>query len=123
MVFAPNVSADSIDPDDIQANPLNEDFAESLLDEQSSKDNFTSDRDFTTAFNLSRALGASFAEHLQARRQVPRQGQAARELHPRLRPDDDFPLTSFTDPDFDPATTIIDGRYVMGPFVGSAQGR
>jgi TonB-dependent receptor len=123
VVFAPNVSADAIDPDDIQANPLNEDSAQSLLDEQSSEDNFTSDRDFTTAFNLSRALGASSQSIFKLGAKYRDKAKRRENSTLLFGPDGDFPLTSYTDPGFEPATTIIDGRYVMGPFVGSSQGR
>jgi TonB-dependent receptor len=57
--FAPNVSADSIDPDNIQANPLNEDIGEFVLDEQVVENNFTSDRDIVGQVNLARSLGGA----------------------------------------------------------------
>ncbi len=50
--FAPNVSADAIDPDNIQANPLNEDFAAFVFDEQEFNDDFNRDRDIVGAINL-----------------------------------------------------------------------
>jgi TonB-dependent receptor len=57
--FAPNVSAESIDPANIQANPLNEDFNAFTLDEQEFNDDFNRDRDFVTAVNLRIPLAAT----------------------------------------------------------------
>jgi TonB-dependent receptor len=123
VVFDPNVSPDSIDPDDIRANPRNEDSALSLLHEQSSEDNLTSDRDFTAALNLARPLGARSMSFLKLGAKYRDKAKKRENATTLYEPDDDLPLTSYSDPGFDPATTIIDGRYVMGPFVGPAQGR
>lgn len=50
--FNPNVSPGSIDPENIQANPLNENINEFVFDELTSGDNFTSESSFTAQFNL-----------------------------------------------------------------------
>ena len=50
--FDPNVSASSIDPENIQANPLNEDINEYVFKELVNSNNFTSDRDFTAQVNF-----------------------------------------------------------------------
>ncbi len=56
VIFNPNVSPDSIDPDNIQANPLNENINLYQFAELIRADNFTSDRDFTAQFNASLPL-------------------------------------------------------------------
>ncbi len=53
VVFNPNVSPTMIDPRNIQANPQNEDFSLFELNEVTSDDNFTSDRDIAFQFNAS----------------------------------------------------------------------
>ncbi len=50
--FNPNVSPSSIDPENIQANPLNEDINEFVFDELTSADNFTKESSFTAQFNM-----------------------------------------------------------------------
>ncbi len=49
--FMPNVSPDSIDPDNIQANPLNEDLSLYEFDEAVLENNTTNERDFRVRFN------------------------------------------------------------------------
>ena len=52
MNFAPNVTPTSIDPDNIQANPLNEDLAPYTFNSQIRATNFAKDRDIVGAANL-----------------------------------------------------------------------
>ncbi len=61
--FNPNVTPNSIDPENIQANPLNEDINEFVFDELTYGDNFTSENSFTAQFNLAIPLrtGRNFA--------------------------------------------------------------
>jgi TonB-dependent receptor len=124
VVFDPNVSPESIDPDDIRANPLNEDFSKFTLNEQSSENNLTSDRDWTGAFNLTRAfLGDSRSSFLKLGAKYRDKTKKRENSTTVYDPDGTFPLSDYTDPGFSPGTTIIDGRYVMGPFIGPSQGR
>jgi TonB-dependent receptor len=124
VAFAPNVTATSIDPDDIRANPLNEDFSKFTLNEQSSEDNFTSDRDWTGAVNLTRAFLGDSRNGLFKLGAKFRNKSKGRDNNTTVYdPDGTFLLADYADPSFSPSTTIIDGRYVMGPFVGPAQGR
>jgi TonB-dependent receptor len=122
--FAPNVTPTSIDPDDIRANPLNEDFSKFTLNEQSSEDNFTSDRDWTGAVNLTRAiLGDSRNGFFKLGAKLRSKSKRRDNATTVFDPDGDFRLLDFADPGFSPSTTIIDGRYVMGPFVSPAEAR
>ena len=61
--FMPNVSPTSIDPDNIQANPLNEDLSEYEFDDAAREDNTTSERVYRFKFNVSAPLptGDGFA--------------------------------------------------------------
>ncbi len=122
--FTPNVTPDSIDPDDIRANPLNEDVAKYTLNQQSTQVKFTEDRDWVASVNLSRAfvadgrggllkIGAKYRDKAKSRNDTTT----------IFKPSGNVFLTSYTDPGFPPDTTIIDGRYVMGPFVSPQQGR
>ena len=65
--FEPNVTPGSIDPENIQANPLNENINEFVFDELTSGDNFTSESSFTAQFNLAIPLraGNNFAGTLK----------------------------------------------------------
>lgn len=56
VVFDPNVSATSIDPNNIQANPLNEDINAYTLDELTNERSFTSDRNYMGALNVKSRL-------------------------------------------------------------------
>jgi TonB-dependent receptor len=124
VVFDPNVSPTSIDPDNIQANPLNEDLSKSILNSQSSDDNFTSDRDWVAALNLTRSfLGDSGSALFKLGAKYRDKNKKRDDSTIEYSPTGTFYLNDFTDPGFDPATTIIDGRYVMGPFVSPSEGR
>ena len=60
--FAPNVTPTSIDPDNIQANPQNENLAQSTSSTQQLRaTNFAKDRDIVGAANLRRAARAAAA--------------------------------------------------------------
>jgi len=54
--FDPNVTPDSIDPDDIRANPQNEDINELFLDEIARDVQFAEEKDLVGAANFSRAF-------------------------------------------------------------------
>ncbi|MCB1025669.1 MAG: TonB-dependent receptor, partial [Acidobacteria bacterium] len=51
--FAPNVTPNSIDPNNIQANPLNEDLAAYTFDDAVRESNLTNERNFNMHFNAS----------------------------------------------------------------------
>ena len=80
VLFEPNVSAAFIDPNNLQANPLNENLAAFTLDDQVVENNLTTDRDVVGTFDLRVPLGLrrNFRRHGQGRREVPRQAQDAR---------------------------------------------
>ncbi len=57
--FAPNVTPASIDPTNIQANPLNEDINAYTFNQQIRATNFAKDRDFVAAVNVRKAMATS----------------------------------------------------------------
>ena len=59
VIFNPNVSPTSIDPDNIQANPQNEDFGLYEFDEASFENNVTTERAFRASANFSAPLPVS----------------------------------------------------------------
>ena len=61
VTFLPNVTASSIDPDNIQANPQNEVLANYNFNSQLTAINFAKDRDIVGAFNARTPLTTSAA--------------------------------------------------------------
>jgi TonB-dependent receptor len=117
-LFNPNVSADSIDPDNIQADPVNEDINEFTLDEMSFDSNKTTDRHVVVAADLSQPFGGvtgnpgrwQFGTKLRFQKKDRDNNTTVAE------PEDDIFLSNVEDADFD-GGAIIDGRYVVGPHV------
>ncbi len=52
VIFAPNVTPTFIDPDNVQANPLNEDINAYTFQQQVRATNFAKDRDVVGTFNI-----------------------------------------------------------------------
>jgi TonB-dependent receptor len=119
--FAPNVSPGAIDPDNIQANPLNEDLSAFALAEQELSDNFNRERDFVGAINMRLPLPArdGFAGFVKFGGKF-RNKQKDQDDNARVsEPEDDIFLADYTDSGFDPGN-FLDGRYTPGPFVDPA---
>jgi TonB-dependent receptor len=110
------VSPDSIDPDDIQANPQNQDFSAYVLDGLSQEVNFTKDRDIVGALNLRYFLGSGgdvsgwlkFGGKFRAKKKERDNQEVEFDI------EDDVFLTDVPTTD---VGTILDGRYDVGPFV------
>lgn len=115
VVFQPNVSPDSINPDNIQANPLNEDINEFLLDEIVVGKNITNERDWVGSFNVatpfsaSSGLGGLFKFGGKYRYKKKARNNEAVEFGP----EDDILLSDFLDRDYQPRR-FLDGRYRPG---------
>ncbi|MCO6509174.1 MAG: TonB-dependent receptor plug domain-containing protein, partial [Aridibacter famidurans] len=115
VVFDPNVSPGSINPENIQANPLNEDFNEYFFDGASNENNVTTDRDVAFRFNVSMPMPTSsgfagvFKFGAADRYKKKFRNVQVREFE--FDDDDDAPVfVNVLDSSFD-TTTIIDGRY------------
>ena len=124
MLFDPNVTPTFIDPDNIQANPLNEDINLFILDEQVVENNFTSDRDIVGAVNVRFPLAAQgdFAGTIKAGLKYRDKRKTRDNNAVEFGSEDDLFLRDFIDPDFN-ITSTLDGRYQPGPFVGPSAAR
>jgi hypothetical protein len=117
VLFAPNVAPDSIDPDNIQANPLNETLSEFFLDGVEDSRQLTTDRDLVVAGNVASPLlthdvwgtRVKFGFKYRAKRKFRNNDAIA------YSPEDDVPLAGFLDAGFDPGN-LLGGRYAIGPF-------
>jgi TonB-dependent receptor len=115
--FNPNVTPDSIDPNNIQTNPGNEDINEFFFDEIETEFKDNTEEDFVAAFDYSRGFfrNASFSglwkTGVKARFKDKEQDVTvdAWEL------DDDLPLTAVLS-GWTSATEFLDGRYDIGQF-------
>lgn len=100
--FEPNVTPGSIDPENIQANPLNENINEFAFDELTSGDNFTSESSFTAQVNFAVPLRTSnnFAGTFKfgAKNRFNRKERDNEEFEFGF--DDDIFLTDILDPKF-----------------------
>lgn len=115
--FDPNVSPDSIDPDNIRANPLNEDINEFFLDEIARESKHAEEKDLVGAANYSRAFyrDASFngSWKFGGKLRFKEKNQNADVFV--FEPDDDFALTQVLS-NYRSETDFLDGRYENGLF-------
>ncbi len=120
--FAPNVSPDSIDPENIQANPLNQDINQFIFDELTSGDNFTAESSFTTQFNVAVPLPTrnNFAGTLKfgIKNRFNRKERDNEEFEFGL--DEDLFLVDILDPNFN-KTPYRGGVYEFLPFFQDPQ--
>ncbi len=120
--FAPNVSPDSIDPENIQANPLNQDINQFVFDELTSGDNFTAERSFTAQFNVAVPLPTrnNFAGTLKfgIKNRFNRKERDNEEFEFGL--DEDLFLVDILDPNFN-KTSYRSGVYEFLPFFQDPQ--
>jgi TonB-dependent receptor len=119
VTFAPNVTATSIDPDNIQANPQNENLASYTFNSQIRATNFAQDRDAVAQANLRLPLQASndvatfvkFGVKYRDKRRSRDRNESTLTTAATLR------LTDFLDTGFNPSS-FLDGRYDVGDFIG-----
>ncbi len=113
--FDPNVSPDSIDPNNIRANPLNEDINAFELDEIEYNNDETLDRDYVAQMNLRLPLPTTDSFNGSVKFGGKYRKKAIEQIQPTdlFSPDDDVMLTDYLG--FQPPP-IISGRYDLGPF-------
>jgi TonB-dependent receptor len=115
--FDPNVTPDSIDPDNIQANPQNQDLDEFFLDEISVNRKVAEERDVVTSLNYQRAyyrdasFNGSWKVGVKARFKEKDQDNDLLVFEP----DDDFAMSEVLS-DFRSQTSFLGGRYDNGLF-------
>jgi TonB-dependent receptor len=119
--FNPNVTASSIDPDNIQANPLNENIGSYTFNSAVVTDGLTRDRDVVASGDwrmpIAVGTGASFLKF----------GAKYRQKHKFY----DVSITNYSSPTSIPMATyldstsigIYDGRYPMGPPINATAAR
>jgi TonB-dependent receptor len=122
VVFSPNVTPALIDPDNVQANPLNEDPAAYRMRLQDYNDEYTTDRDLVLSMNLRAPLRstpglAGFLKFGGKYRDKAKDRTGGALL---LDPAADIRLSDFADTSFS-SGTFLGGRYDPGPFVNPAQ--
>ena len=124
VLFNPNVSAALIDPDNLQANPLNESLAAFSLDDQVIENNLTTDRDVVGAFDLEIPLAprTNFAGTFKAGVKYRDKRKTRDNSALVFESEDDLFLAEFVDPSFN-VGTVLDGRYTPGSHVAADAAR
>jgi TonB-dependent receptor len=113
--FAPNVSPTQIDPNNIQANPLNEDLSQYVLDEQTRENNITNDREVTAAVNFALPLRtlSTFSGVLKFGGKYRDRKKARNNEVLEIETEDDLFLSNVLDPNYR-VRKFLDGRYNPG---------
>jgi TonB-dependent receptor len=117
--FNPNVSPGSIDPDNIRANPANEDYSQYVFDKIETEDRGGTDQDWIGALDVTRGfykdtgLSGLWKFGVKARLKHATQDYTDFEWSA----EDDLPLTDYLE-DWKPATSFINGftSYDIGRF-------
>ncbi len=121
--FAPNVTPTSIDPDNIQANPLNEDIAAYTFNQQVRAINFAKERDIVGAVNLRRALPTrgSMASVFKVGGKYRDKGKGRDRNEVTITTSSRLLMTDYLDESADPPP-FLDGRYTnLLPFIGQSK--
>jgi hypothetical protein len=118
VVFAPNVSAASIDPGNVQANPQNENAANSRFQQQIRAVNFAKERDIVGSVNARTALQSSAAStsflKFGMRVRDKRKGRTRNENN--YTTSSTLPLTNYLETGFD-LPPYLDGLYNLMPYL------
>jgi TonB-dependent receptor len=121
ITFAPNVSATVIDPDNIQANPLNDDVNSYNLQQQIRATNFANDRDIVGVVNVRRPLRAasSVASFLKFGAKVRDKHKGRDRNETTFTTPSALRMTSFLENSFS-LPPYLDGRYDLRPYLSQA---
>ncbi len=127
VTFAPNVSANSIDPENIQPNPLNDDINRVRLNAQESEIFLTRDRDVTGSFNLRMPLraGGRIASFLKAGVKIKDKHKDRAYDLLEAAPGRNVPFSELEDPSFDSSgfLSFFPAGYTLGPGINPAAAR
>jgi TonB-dependent receptor len=127
VTFAPNVSAASIDPDNIQANPLNEDIGKYTLKEQQYEPFLTRDREWTGSANLRMPLASSgnLTSFLKAGVKFKDKRKFRDDDLFVAEPSSTIPFSQFQDQGFSAGDgrPFLGGRYPFGPGISPSLAR
>jgi TonB-dependent receptor len=115
--FLPNVTPTSIDPDNIQPNPQNENLAQSFFNSQLRATNFAKDRDIVGALNVRRPLtSGSVNAFLKIGGKFRDKNKGRDRNESTYTTSASLPIGDFLDPSADPPP-YLDGRYNLLPFI------
>jgi TonB-dependent receptor len=120
--FAPNVTPTFIDPDNVQANPLNQDINAYTFNSQVQAKNDASERDIVGAANIRRALGTAgnvptflkFGGNYRDKSKNRHRDEMTVTTSSRLL------MTDYSDTSLD-LPPFLDGRYDLTPYVSQAK--
>jgi TonB-dependent receptor len=121
ITFAPNVSATSIDPNNVQANPQNEIVGNYNFNAQLRAVNFSMDRDVVGLVNLRRPLGSSTSAtsllKVGVKFRDKAKGRDRNEVNYTTA--STLKLTDFLETGFD-LPPYLDGRYNLEPYTSQS---
>jgi TonB-dependent receptor len=118
VVFAPNVTPTSIDPDNVQANPLNENVDSFNFNSQLRATNFAKDRDIVGSLNVRRPLHASESStsFLKAGFKYRNKQRGRDRNETTYTTGTTLKMTSYLENGFD-LQPFLDGRYDLQPYL------
>ncbi|HEY1309033.1 MAG TPA: hypothetical protein VGF24_36075 [Vicinamibacterales bacterium] len=123
IVFNPNVTATSIDPHNVQANPTNEDIASYNFNSQLRAVNFAKDRDVVASGNarmlLSSSSSASSFLKFGMKFRDKRKGRTRTENTFTATSPTSIKLTSYVETGFD-LRPFVDGLYDLTPYTSQS---
>ncbi|HEU5258804.1 MAG TPA: TonB-dependent receptor [Vicinamibacterales bacterium] len=122
VTFAPNVTATSIDPDNVQANPLNDDPNSYNFQQQIRATNYANDRDVVAVVNLRRPLTSSTSStsFLKAGMKFrdKRKGRDRNETNYSTAAA--LPMRNFVETGFGDLPPYLGGRYDLQPYLSQS---
>jgi len=115
--FLPNVTPTSIDPDNIQTNPQNENLAQSFFNSQIRATNFSKDRDIVGAANVRMPLTTgSVSSFLKVGGKFRDKNKGRNRNESTITTSASLPIGNYVDASADPPP-FLNGRYVLLPFI------
>jgi TonB-dependent receptor len=115
--FLPNVTPTSIDPDNIQTNPQNENLAQSFFNSQLRATNFAKDRDIVGAANLRYPISSGTVNtFLKVGGKFRDKNKGRNRNENTYTTTASLPILNYLDTAADPPP-FLDGRYNLLPFI------
>src|SRR5262249_10560019 len=122
VTFAPNVTPTSIDPDNVQANPLNDDSNNYNFQQQIRATNYANDRDVVALVNVRRALSAtaSSATFLKAGVKFVDKRKGRDRNESTYATNTSLAMRGFIETGFDDLPSFLSGRYDLRPYLSQS---
>jgi TonB-dependent receptor len=120
--FAPNVTPDSIDPDNVQANPLNQDVTAYTFNSQIRAANSAKDRDIVGAANIRKALATSgsVASFLKFGGKYRDKAKSRTRDEVTITTSSRLVMTDYLDSGMD-LPPFLDDRYDLSPYLSQSK--